>query len=148
MGNRAVITASKAEDVAHSKDIGIYLHWNGGLDYARAFLTYCKLKGYRKPTDDNYGWARLCQTIANCFDAGLSVGIDTCDHLDCANGNNGTYIISGWDIVGRKYFSGEEQDDQPLYSLLLKIDAMQPMQEQMGPNQIRNRLNKLNIGTY
>ena len=42
MGNRAVITASTAEDVAHSKDIGIYLHWNGGIDYIRAFLTYCK----------------------------------------------------------------------------------------------------------
>lgn len=145
MGNRAVITASTSEDVAHSKDIGIYVHWNGGIDYIRAFLTYCKLKEYRKPTDDNYGWARLCAVIANCFDAGLSVGIDTCDHLDCANGNNGTYIIKGWDIVGRKYFSGQEQDEQKLYNLLMKIDAMQPMQEQMGPSQIRNRLNKHNI---
>ena len=147
MGNRAVITASTAEDVAHSKDIGIYVHWNGGIDYVRAWLTWCKLKDYRKPTDDNYGWARLCQTIANCFDAGLSVGIDTCDHLDCANGINGTFIIKGWDIVGRKYFSGEEVDEQKLYSLLLIIDSMQPMQEQLGPSQIQARLNKLNIYT-
>lgn len=148
MGNRAVITASKAEDVASSKDIGIYVHWNGGIDYVTAWLTYCKLKGYRKPTDDNYGWARLCQTIANCFDAGLSVGIDACCNLDCKNSNNGVYLIDGWNIVGRKYFSGEEQDEQPLYSLLLKIDAMQPMQEQMGPSQIRSRLSKLNIQNY
>lgn len=145
MGNRAVITASLSENVARSKDIGIYLHWNGGIDHIRAFLTYCKLKEYRKPTDDNYGWARLCAVIANCFDAGLSVGIDTCDHLDCANGNNGTYIIKGWDIVERKYFSGPEEDDKDLYQLLMKIDAMQPMQEQMGPTQIRNRLAKHNI---
>lgn len=146
MGNRAVITWSQAEDVAHDdKSIGIYLHWNGGIDYVRAFLTYCKIKGFRKPDDDNYGYARLCQIVANCFDAGLSVGIDTCIHLDCANGNNGTYICKGWDIVGRKYFSGAEQDEQKLYSLLLRIDAMQPMHEQLGPSQIRNRLNKHNI---
>lgn len=140
MGNRAVITWSKAEDVAHSKDIGIYVHWNGGLDYVRAWLTYCKLMGYRKPDQDNYGYARLCAVIANCFDAGLSVGIDTCDHLDCDNGNNGTYICEGWEIIDRKYFSGEEQDEYELYNLLLKIDAMQPMQEQMGPSQIRRKL--------
>lgn len=145
MGNRAVITASKAQDVAHSKDIGIYVHWNGGLEYVRAWLTYCKIKGYRKPTDDNYGWARLCSVIANCFDAGLSVGIDTCDHLDCANGNNGTYIIDGWDVVDRKYFCGEEQDEQKLYTLLLKIDCMQPIQEQLGPSQIRKLIAKYNI---
>ena len=145
MGNRAVITAATCEDVANCKEIGIYVHWNGGRDYVQGWLTYCKLKGYRKPDEDNYGWARLCGVIANCFDAGLSVGIDTCDHLDCANGNNGTYIIKGWDIVGRKYFSGEEQDDAKLYSVLLKIDAMQPMQEQLGPSGIRRQLEKYNI---
>lgn len=145
MGNRAVITASKAEDVAHSKDIGIYVHWNGGYDYIEAWLTYCKIKNYRKPTEDNYGWARLCTVIGNCFDAGLSVGIDTCDHLDCDNYDNGTYIIDGWDIVGRKYFSGDEQKDQNLYNILLKIDACQPMQEQMGPSGIRSRLGRLGI---
>lgn len=146
MGNRAVITWSQADDLAHDeKSVGIYLHWNGGIDYVRAFLTYCKLKGFRKPDDDNYGYARLCQVIANCFDAGLSVGIDNCAHLDCANGNNGTYICKGWDIVGRKYFSGEEQDEQKLYNLLLKIDSMQPMHEQLGPSQIRSRLNKHGI---
>ena len=46
MGNRAVITASTVEDVAHSKDIGIYVHWNGGIDYVKAWLTYCKIKGF------------------------------------------------------------------------------------------------------
>lgn len=145
MGNRAVITASKCQDVAHSKDIGIYVHWNGGRDYVRAWLTYCDIHGYRKPNQDNYGWARLCAVIANCFDAGLSVGIDTCDHLDCANGNNGVYIIDGWEIVGRKYFSGEEQEQQSLYSLLLKIDACQTMSEQLGPSKIRCLLGKRNI---
>ena len=37
MGNRAVITT-------RSKDIGVYLHWNGGRDSVEAFLKYCELK--------------------------------------------------------------------------------------------------------
>jgi hypothetical protein len=35
MGNRAVITTEQ-------KRIGVYLHWNGGLDSVEGFLTYCK----------------------------------------------------------------------------------------------------------
>lgn len=57
-GNRAVITT---ED----KRIGVYIHWNGGRDSVEAFLKYCELKGYRKPEEDCYGWARLCQVIGN-----------------------------------------------------------------------------------
>lgn len=43
MGNRAVITTSKAPDVSGAKDLGIYLHWNGGRDSVEAFLKYCVL---------------------------------------------------------------------------------------------------------
>ena len=42
MGNRAVITT---ED----KQLGVYVHWNGGRSSIEAFLTYCKLKEYRTP---------------------------------------------------------------------------------------------------
>ena len=59
MGNRAVIATRE-------KKIGVYLHWNGGRDSVEGFLTYCKLKGYRCPEKDNYGWARLCQ-VKNKF---------------------------------------------------------------------------------
>ena len=62
MGNRAVITTRK-----DLKDIGVYLHWNGGRDSVEGFLTYCKIKGYRPPEYDNYGWAYLCMTIGNFF---------------------------------------------------------------------------------
>ena len=51
MGNRAVITTRK-----DLKDIGVYLHWNGGRDSVEGFITYCKIKGYRPPEYDNYGW--------------------------------------------------------------------------------------------
>lgn len=67
MGNRAVITASKDKDIQNSNDIGVYLHWNGGRDSVEAFLTYCKLRKFRAPDKDNYGWARLCQVISNFF---------------------------------------------------------------------------------
>ena len=42
MGNRAVITT--ANEWAHG-GIGVYLHWNGGLDSVEAFLKYCEMKG-------------------------------------------------------------------------------------------------------
>lgn len=67
MGNRAVITTSKDVEVDKSNDIGIYLHWNGGRDSVEAFLTYCRISGFRPPEHDCYGWARLCQVIANFF---------------------------------------------------------------------------------
>lgn len=137
MGNRAVITASKATDVAQSNDIGIYLHWNGGRDSVEAFLKYCELKGYRSPTSDNYGWARLCQVIGNFFGGGYSVGIDNCCHLDCDNGDNGVYIIDEWKIVGRQYHNGEEQNDYNLLQMLVEIDKNQPITEQFGEERIK-----------
>lgn len=89
MGNRAVITTRK-----DLKDIGVYLHWNGGRDSVEGFLTYCKIKGFRPPEHDNYGWAYLCVTIGNFFGGeGFSLGIDVASKLDCDNWDNGTYII-------------------------------------------------------
>ena len=81
MGNRAVITTKENFD---NNGIGVYLHWNGGRDSVNAFLTYCKMKGFRAPEKDNYGWARLVQVIANFFGGSLSIGIDDVCYLDCA----------------------------------------------------------------
>ena len=55
MGNRAII---KPE----GKNIGVYLHWNGGIDSVTAFLKYCELRGFRA-FDDAYGMARFCQIV-------------------------------------------------------------------------------------
>lgn len=123
MGNRAVITTRENFE---NNGIGIYLHWNGGRDSVEAFLKYCEIRGYRAPNEDNYGWARLTQVIANFFGSnGLSVGIDTVNHLDCDNGDNGVYFIEGWKIVGRKY-AYEEQDTYELIDMLKAIDEAQP----------------------
>lgn len=136
MGNRAVITASKAYSVKDSADIGVYLHWNGGRDSVEGFLTYCKIKGYRPPDSDNYGWARLCQVIGNFFGGELSIGIDKCSSLDCDNGDNGTYIIKGWDIVGRKYNEGVEQRNYDLLEFVMAVNEAQPVKEQLTEAQI------------
>lgn len=140
MGNRAVITVSKADEVKVAKDIGVYLHWNGGRDSVEAFLKYCELKGYRSPSSDNYGWARLCQVIGNFFGGDTSIGIDTCNHLDCDNWDNGVYVIEGWKIVDRKYFTGAEQQNYPMVDMLLEIDKRQPEDEKLGEDFIRAAL--------
>lgn len=135
MGNRAVITTSKWEDVKNSDDIGVYLHWNGGRDSVEAFLKYCELAGYVSPENDNYGWARLCQVIGNFFGGRMSVGIDICRRLDCENGDNGVYVIKDWKIVGRRYFDDTEQNVYPLKDMLNEINKRQPVQIEL-PDEI------------
>lgn len=93
MGNRAVITTT-------AKDLALYLHWNGGRDTVEPLLKYCELQGYRPPSQDNYGWARMAQVMGNFFGGSLSVGVDTFKNLGDP-GDNGVYIINGWNIVDR-----------------------------------------------
>lgn len=129
MGNRAVITTRKN---FIDNGVGVYLHWSGGRDFVEGFLKYMKLKHHRAPDQDCYGWARLCQVIGNYFGGTMSVGIDTVDHLDIDNGDNGTYFIKGWDIVDRKYFKGEEQNNHKITDIIIEIDESQPTEEQLG----------------
>ena len=120
MGNRAVITTRK-----DLKDIGVYLHWNGGRDSVEGFLTYCKIKGYCPPEHDNYGWAYLCTIIGNYFNqSGLSLGVDVANKLDCDNWDNGTYIIKDWKIVDRLYQCRREQDKYSFMNMLLSLDKL------------------------
>ena len=101
MGNRAVITAS----TSHTKGIGIYLHWNGGIESVQAFLDVAKARGFRDPTyDESYGMARLCGLIHEFFgvDQDTSLGIGTLEQLDCDNYDNGVFVIGkGWEITER-----------------------------------------------
>lgn len=136
MGNRAVITTRK-----DLRDIGIYLHWNGGRDSVTAFLLYCKIKGFRPPEQDNYGWAYLCTIIGNYFGDGLSIGIDVANKLDYDNWDNGIYIIKDWEIVDRMYLHRREQDVYPLMDMLLSIDERQP--KPLGEETIKKVLEDL-----
>ena len=123
MGNRAVITTP-------DKKIGVYLHWNGGRDSVEGFLRTCKKYGFRPPERDNYGWARLCQVIANFFGPdGLSVGIGPYEELDRNNGDNGVYIIKD---------CPNEENAQKFVDWLTSKDV----QEYMNNTQFRRTIRK------
>ena len=140
MGNKAVITLKPHEGKSYGNQVGIYVHWNGGRDSIEAFLTYCKLQGFRSPSSDSYGFARLTQVIANFFGGGLSIGVGTCNHLDCDNYDNGVYLIKDWEIVGRDYFKGQEQKEHFLVGMLNHIDKCQPADMQLGESKIKESL--------
>ena len=138
MGNRAVITT---ED----KRIGVYLHWNGGRDSVEAFLAYCKIKKFRPPEQDNYGWARLCQVIANFFGGDLSIGIDEFEKVHYNYLDNGVYIIKNWDIVGREDFDDcEEQQEYDLLDMLGAINISQPENMQVDFEELEKFVDERN----
>lgn len=141
MGNRAVITTPE-------RKVGLYLHWNGGRDTVEPLLRYCELQGFRAPSHDDYGWARLCQVAGNFLGGSLSVGIGTYttdERMD--PGDNGIYVIDGWKIAERlrtKYDSDyrpagcrpiephEEQREYDFDEMLRAFDAAMPEELRLG----------------
>ncbi len=98
MGNRAVVSVEGSK-------VGVYLHWNGGIESVAAFLRAAKDLGVREPTGDtSYFYARFVQIAANYFGGTTSIGIDALTSLDKNNGDNGHYIVGeGFKIVDRKH---------------------------------------------
>lgn len=136
MGNRCLIVPKGQEN------LGVYLHWNGGVDSVTAFLTYCKMKEYRPfggKNADGYGIARFVQVVGNFFGGGLSIGIEavtgelTEDYAEAYD--NGIYIIDGWEICQRISPAGHEGYD--LMEMLIDIDKAQPEEEQLGEDYLR-----------
>ena len=141
MGNCAVITTPE-------RKVGLYLHWNGGRDTVEPLLRYCELQGYRPPSQDAYGWARMCQVMGNFFGGSTSLGIDpytTDRQMD--PGDNGVYVIDGWRIsehlrieydegwnaVGMRAFEpGEEHDWHKFDDMLRSFDASMPEELRLG----------------
>ncbi len=133
MGNRAVITTPE-------RKVGLYLHWNGGRDTVAPLLKYCELKGYRPPSADEYGWARLCQVVGNFFGGALSVGIGAYatdedgrpsdERMDPSD--NGIYVIDGWEIVERVGYDYAEQDEHDFDQMLRAFDAHMPEHDRLG----------------
>ena len=139
MGNRALIVTE--DDFNKGSGMSLYLHWNGGRDSVEAFLQYCKLRGFRSPDKDEYGWARLSQIVANFLGAdGLSVGVGYCSNIHNDVGDNGIYIIRGWDIVGREFYSGQEQNEYDRTEFLYELDDVQPLKQQIGRSMIDSLL--------
>ena len=128
MGNRAVITTRE-------RKVGVYLHWNGGRDTVEPLLRYCELQGYRPPSSDDYGWARLCQVMGNFFGGSTSLGIGaytTDKRMD--PGDNGIYVIDGWRIVDRvyPYPRFEEQCEYDFDDMLRAFDEAMPEGLRLG----------------
>lgn len=130
MGNRAIV---KPKD----QNVGVYLHWNGGIDSVTAFLEYCKLKDYRDfggKNADDYGLARFCQVVSNFFGGTTSIGIETDvkETEDYAKWmDNGIYTVDGWDI-SKRISPSEGNEGYDLKKILLQIDGKQPESEQLG----------------
>lgn len=126
MGNRAIV---KPE----GKDIGVYLHWNGGIDSVTAFLKYCELRGFRG-FDDSYGVARFCQVVGNFFGGDLSIGVQSGiveSRQEVEWIDNGIYVVKGWEIV--RHIGGyEEREGYDLDEMLVEIDIRQPLTERLG----------------
>ena len=126
MGNRAIVKPV-------GENIGVYLHWNGGVDSVTAFLKYCELKGYRG-FDDPYGLARFCQVVGNFFGGGLSIGVET-DIYETEEAaewiDNGIYVVKGWNIV-RRIGGFEGREGYGLDEMLHEIDVRQPLTERLG----------------
>lgn len=124
MGNRAILKAKGNDNKA------VYLHWNGGRDSVEAFLKYCELRKFRDFRED-YGMARFCQVVGNFFGSdGLSVGVT--DYVE-SQGDNGVYVIVGWEIVDRiDIVAHEEQYNYDLKEMLIDIDESQPKEQQLG----------------
>lgn len=103
MGNRAVIALESMPEV------GIYVHWNGGLESVLAFLEATKQRGARSPgADGPYAFGRLAQTTADFFHRSdgelISFGVGPLDRIDCDNHDNGLYWIGNdWTISRREY---------------------------------------------
>lgn len=141
MGNRAVITT-------RDRKLGLYVHWNGGRNTIQPLLKYCELKGYRPPSSDSYGWARLCQVLGNFFGGANSVGICTyTTDRQMDPGDNGIYVIDGWEIVERlttdyssdfstsrmvSFPESQEQSEYDFDEMLKAFDECMPEQERLG----------------
>lgn len=109
MGNRAML-------ISENSHVGIYLHWNGGLDSVGAFLKYCELRGFRG-FDHDYGKARFCQVVGKFFGGGMSMGIEYFENIRDLEDwwlDNGVYVISGWEIKKRLYIPHEDVDASEL----------------------------------
>lgn len=142
MGKRIVILNKKdlmKNGEINPNQIGVYLNVNGGRRHVEGFLKYCELQDFRRPDWDYHGWACLCTVIGNFYGDGLSVGIDTAEHLDYNNWQNDIYLIEGWEIVDRKCFADDvfkEDDNEELRDFLIEINKKMPEHMQLDLSEI------------
>lgn len=109
MGCRCVIVDKETTKENAGQKLGIYLHWYGDKETVESLLEDVKAKHPRGVIGDpSYGWARLCQIIADrltkdcqesefetarndAYSTGIGIGIVS--QLDCHNYDNGVWKI-------------------------------------------------------
>ena len=110
-----------------NKDLGLYLHWNGGRDSVEAFLQYCRLT--KKTGGFQYGLPSLFQIIKNWS---IELGDIITNPFNYGT-DNGLYIIDKkWNILDRKKFNGIEQNEYKLDEFLKELDESQPLNYRLG----------------
>lgn len=125
MGNRAIIKSINST-------MGVYLHWNGGIDSVTAFLKYCEMKDYAG-FQDCYGIARFCQVVGNYFGGSSSLGLvnNVYETEEYASGlDNGIYVVDGWKIV-KRIGNQTSSEGYELIKMLCDIDDAQPKSERL-----------------
>ena len=127
MGNRAVVEFTK-DDKHSGTNVGVYLHWNGGRDSIEAFLEATKRVMADRGEDETYAPARFVQIVGNYLGDNLSLGLAQCRNLDCDNWDNGVYLVhpGSLEIIGRRYFKGQEQDTYNKEEMVADILAEMP----------------------
>lgn len=103
MGNRAVVVF---KENATERDLGVYLHWNGGVDSIVAFLDV--LVEYGALNDPHYAPARFVQLVGNFFGGVHSLAIDNVENLDTKNGDNGVFFVALESATKYKLFNQPE----------------------------------------
>ena len=117
-----------------NKELGLYLHWNGGRDSVEAFLKYCKLT--KKTGGFQYGMLPLAQVIKNWSIELGNIIINPFNY----NSDNGIYIVDKkWNIIDRKKFNGIEQNEYNLEEFLKDLDKSQPTDYQLGEEYFKGK---------
>lgn len=129
MGNRAVITFSKADSAPC-----IYLHWNGGRASVEAFLKAARELGLRRIDGQNQTQVmdELATMIGRQFfghDIGMTVYRESYGQADKDNWDNGVYVLDReMHICGRQFCRhGEEVDAEKTQAIYQQIIERAPI---------------------
>lgn len=137
MGNRAII---KGKD----SDLGVYVHWNGGLDSVEAFLEYASFLSPHSGLGEKHydsGLGTLVTLITNFMNNSSSVDITTpVDYANPSHLDNGIYVVDGWKIVDRISPPLYEQNEYDRREMLLAIDKAQPEKMKRGVDYIDSEI--------
>lgn len=133
MGNRALI-------IGKDSTVGVYMHWNGGMDTVKPLLDYCSMIAPRAGLGKKHydaGLPTLMTVMCNFFgNDGSSIYIESVNSADDVDGayDNGAYIVDGWKIVERKhpYDGFQEQNTYDHQEMLESLDAAQPQHNQIA----------------